>query len=318
MVKVMTPEEMAARKALLQTEADIPLELDYQATETGKKEKPFADLRKLSNEQLLDRLDQVDKQATLIRWRIWWEIRSRFKSDKLFGQYINELRNDPAHANLVGSQQDINRCLHAGRFCELHRINDLTKIGVQISVIYELSRPQNDDVSRQIYKDVKNKGYSYADVKRKIEQAKALSQPPAVETIDYSEPEPEQAEHESRGRYLVEVEKGQVKAEIMPEKPAMPEIRDDFAVMQEVIEEEEQAIEQVRQQPVQLDADKFEFVKMVSHIASDDEVIADIKDYIAANLIKRQPLSKIKIYKMLIEWLGDEIKAEQGNVYPKH
>ena len=45
MVKVMTPEEMMARKALLQSEPESQVELDYQATTTGKKEKPFADLR---------------------------------------------------------------------------------------------------------------------------------------------------------------------------------------------------------------------------------------------------------------------------------
>jgi len=257
MVKVLTPEEMKARKALLQ-EPETPLELDYQSTDVGKREKPFSDLRKLSNEQLLDRLDQIDKQAILIKWRIWWEIRSRFKSDKLFGQYINELRNDSTHGNLVGSQQSINQFANAGKFCERHRITDLNQVGMQISSIYELSRPSNEEISRLVYREVKNKGYSYTEVKRRIEVAKAINQVP--ETINYNESKPESISEE-KDRNVIEIEQSHVKKleDLTPEMAEVSYRREEVMMLQENLAENEQISEEQIEHEILLFLTRYQF-----------------------------------------------------------
>lgn len=144
---------------------------------------PFADLKKLSTEELLDRLEQVDNQANLLKWRLWWAIRQKFPSDKLFGQYIASLANT-AHSNIVGSQQSINRWLHSGRFCELHKINDLNAIGILQSSIYDLAAPRNKDISTKIFNEIKRKNIPYLDVCRMIEQAKAVLTIDKVETVE--------------------------------------------------------------------------------------------------------------------------------------
>src|SRR5659263_102007 len=117
MVKFKTPEEIEARRAFI-AGADKDGIIQQQESIWS-----FSDLKKLSNDELINRLEQIDNQAMLMRWRILWVLRQRFPSDRLFGQYIAELR--ATRAICAGSHQDVNRALHAGRFCERHQITDL-------------------------------------------------------------------------------------------------------------------------------------------------------------------------------------------------
>lgn len=153
-----TPAEIAARKAFI-AGADAAIAGDKWS---------LSDLKRLSVEDLLDRLEKIDNQATLMRWRIWWAIRQQFKSDKLFGQRIIELKDNPQYAPLLGSQQDINRALNAGKFCEKHGITDLDAIGLLKSSVYALSRPVNADVADKIFNDVKRKNLPNTEVERLI------------------------------------------------------------------------------------------------------------------------------------------------------
>ena len=82
-------------------------------------------LKKLSDNDLIDRLDACEAQGTLIRWRILWELRQRYESDKLFGQFLSELRL--TRPNWAWSQTDISRSIAAGRFCEEYKLSDLNK-----------------------------------------------------------------------------------------------------------------------------------------------------------------------------------------------
>ena len=166
MVKFKTPEEMEARRAFING-ADKDGIIQQQESMLL-----FSDLKKLKNDELLDRLEQVDNQATLIRWRILWELRQRFKSDKLFGQYIAELK--ATRAICAGSTQDINRALHAGRFCAQHRITNLNSVGLLQSAVYALSRPVNEPIADEVYQKIKNKNMPVKEVERFIEQAKAV------------------------------------------------------------------------------------------------------------------------------------------------
>jgi hypothetical protein len=130
-------------------------------------------LKKLSQEELLFRLDQVDNQATLMKWRIWWVIRQKYPSNVLFGQYISSLK-DTIHADCVNKQQDIHRSWTAGKFCERYNITDLNKAKISQSAIYELSRSSNEDISGGILSKVRGKNLGYKEVLRLIGEAKAI------------------------------------------------------------------------------------------------------------------------------------------------
>lgn len=172
-----TPAEIAARKAFI-AGADAALAGNKWDT---------ADLKRLSTEDLLDRLEKIDNQATLMRWRIWWAIRQQFKSDKLFGQYIISLKENAHYAHLIGNQQDINRALNAGKFCEAHGITDLDAIGLLKSSIYALSRPANADVADSVFNAAKRKNLPNTEVERMVYEAKSITveKEPAVERLEH-------------------------------------------------------------------------------------------------------------------------------------
>lgn len=180
MAKFKTPDEIEARRAFI-----------AGADKDGIIKQPediwaFSDLKQLTNDELIDRLEQVDNQATLIKWRILWALRQRFPSDKLFGQYIADLK--ATRAICAGSHQEINRALHAGRFCEKYQITNLSSAGLLQSAVYALSRPSNDSITDQVYKQIKNKNVPVKDVERYIEQAKAvltIDQPKKPEQMPY-------------------------------------------------------------------------------------------------------------------------------------
>jgi len=154
-------------------------------------------LNKLTNDALIDRLEQVDTQSTLIKWRILWTLRQRFPSDKVFGQYLVDLKSNATHSHIVSSQQTITKFIQAGRFCEKHRIASLESVGLLPSSIYALSRPIYEDVSDSVFKQVKKKNLSNVEVERLLEQAKAVStieqQPQQLVEMEY---ERESTEHQ--------------------------------------------------------------------------------------------------------------------------
>ena len=166
-------------------------ERDAFIAEARKAEQPvqttlfsFDNLKKLSNDELIERIEQVDAQALIIKWRIWWTLRQRFKKNVEFGHYVAKLRENPDYAHIVGSQQNINCAIHAGKFCEKHKITSLDKVGVLRTVIYELSKPINEDIADGLYKQIKHKNMPVIEVQRLIAQAKAVNtEPQPVEPI---------------------------------------------------------------------------------------------------------------------------------------
>jgi hypothetical protein len=145
----------------------------------------FRYLKELSKDQLVSELIKVHVDATLKKWWILWELRQRFPSDTEFGQYIAELKSLPTGIT-VGGQQEVNRSLHAGKFCERHKINDLSEIGMAPSVIIELARPCYDGISDELYlefrKDVEEgKSVKYKDVKRRLRETGVVLNIPGPE-----------------------------------------------------------------------------------------------------------------------------------------
>ena len=134
-------------------------------------------LTQMSNHELMDRVAQIDEQATLMIWRILWVIRQRFESDKLFGQYIEDYRSTATHGTSVGSQQSVNTAWLAGRFCETYKIYDLLSVNIPKSAIYELSRPMNEGVVGAVFDEirVKKERVLFSDVKRLLSKARSVS-----------------------------------------------------------------------------------------------------------------------------------------------
>lgn len=152
-------------------------------------------LKKLSKDQIIERLFLVTNQSLLIKWRLFWELRKRFKKSKEFKQQLCELRGDPTYAYCVDKQQHVNRALHAGKFCERHRITDLNKAGVYPTAIYELSKPINADVADDIYKEIKGKNIPVYEVSKKIADAQSslhnrMIRRDEVLQLDVSDPVP--------------------------------------------------------------------------------------------------------------------------------
>jgi hypothetical protein len=146
-------------------------------------------LNKLNNDELIDRLQQVENQSMLIKWRILWMLRQRFPSDKVFGQYLADLKNSATRYIIASSPQTITKSIQAGRFCERHKITSLEEVSLLPSSIYALSRPIYEDVSDSVFKQVKEKNLPNVEVERLLEQAKAVStieqQPQQPVEIDY-------------------------------------------------------------------------------------------------------------------------------------
>jgi hypothetical protein len=171
MAKLMGRSAMDARK-----------EFVIGTQESGNSPWSLSDLARLTDDQLIDRLEQVEGQGYLIKCRILWELRQRFDSDRLFGQYLNEVREstNPAWAS---SSSDISRSIAAGRFCEQHKINDLTKAKIYKGAVYALSMMQDVESAGKILSEIRQKNVAVKEVERMIEQSKAVAtieQPEAV------------------------------------------------------------------------------------------------------------------------------------------
>jgi hypothetical protein len=134
----------------------------------------LTDLNKLSKNQLIDRLEQIEGQGYLMKCRILWELRQRFASDKLFGQYLNEIRSATSPA-WDSSSSDISRSIATGRFCDQHKISDLTKAKIYKGAIYALSMMPDKESAVKILTDIRHKNVPVKDVERMIEQSKAVA-----------------------------------------------------------------------------------------------------------------------------------------------
>lgn len=180
----------------------------------------FSDLKRLNENQLADRLESINNQSLVMTWVICMHIRARFRNDREMGQFINTIRDgDPDHPLCVG-QQSINRYIHAGRFITRHKINNLSQMGVSASAVYALSAPANLSVADEVFREVKRKGYPVNEVKRRIEQAKA------VHTLEAPQREfpPLQIAYDRRptGSRVIQVENGQALEDL--ESPVEDEI----------------------------------------------------------------------------------------------
>lgn len=306
---IKTAEQLAARRAFIdgadKDETIAPISL----------EQSFSDLKRMTLDDLLDRLLQIENQSMLIKWRIWWAIRQHFKSDKFFGQYVAEIKNDPAHALCVGNmnQQGINRAYQAGQFCEKFKINDLTKIGILPTAIYELARPQNSDIAEKLFKEVRHKGYPVAEIQRRIAQERAVS------TIEPDVVVETEKAPETHGKAYYEVNKNvaTLTKDRTWTETAISFESEELTLIHDVIDDDEQ--EEVYQPPIEVQATIQEPVPSITMALterSDAEVVDEIKRLIGEQVADRLPIKTIGIYKQLTEWMESEVRVLQGKAYP--
>jgi|SRR5450631_404712 len=130
-------------------------------------------IKKLDKEALLERIEQVDNQSALVKWRLYWELSQRFseKGKNGFEGYINTMRDK---YNIDDSFQNISRMVLAGKFAEKHNITDLNKVGIGKTVFYELSRTLNAGFADNLYHDIKRKNISYNDVLAMIDKLRVV------------------------------------------------------------------------------------------------------------------------------------------------
>ena len=118
------------------------------------------DLVALSLDDLAIQYAEIDQQSNLFKGNILLEARSRFPSDKEFGQWIS------THALCVGSQQSRNRLMHLADFFSDGR--DMK--GISITAAYEISAPVNRDKALTVYNKVCGKNLSVKEVKGLLDE----------------------------------------------------------------------------------------------------------------------------------------------------
>jgi hypothetical protein len=147
---------------------------------------------------LVELFGLVGNQADLILWRIVSELRSRHKSTKAWGSFLQKLRDEDSEQSIcLISQPVLNRYALAGNFCRKNKISELR--GVNKESIYMLSRLDDDDSASKIYNAIKDKGRSINEVKRLIstETDKQFT----VATIE-RKPERMNTDHPTPTRYV--------------------------------------------------------------------------------------------------------------------
>jgi len=113
----------------------------------------------LSIEELALQYLEIDRQSHLLKGKILLEARTRFQSDKEFGQWVS------THSLCVGSQQSRNRLMHLASFFDDNR--DMT--GIAITAAYEISSPANEAKAAEVYKEVYGKNLSVKKVKELLQ-----------------------------------------------------------------------------------------------------------------------------------------------------
>jgi hypothetical protein len=249
------------------------------------------ELKKLTLDELVDRFENVHQQYTLMTWKIMLRIREHFKSDKLMGQFLSELRErDPYHTLCTCSQVTLHRWIQAARFCERQRITDIHKTGMDKTALYHLSSPKNSEVAGKVYAEIKKmkladrgEKLSVPDVERMIEQAKSI-------TV-----EREPIEHEAH--------------EIIEHAPPrLIEVKDNIAQIPEVLEQYQEP-EEPHNAPVHAAIPETAQIDWTHvELVDEDELEADIR---LDNNVRRRKALLAELFSLEAYYVSDEQAIEE-------
>jgi hypothetical protein len=119
----------------------------------------------------------INDQAKMMIWHICLRIRKFYPSDRLMGEYLNELRSrDPTHPLMTGcTQQTRNKWANAAQWCSDMRITSLPEEKLTQQAVFILSSPANKEVSKKVYKQIKGKSMPSSEIERIVNTLKAVN-----------------------------------------------------------------------------------------------------------------------------------------------
>jgi hypothetical protein len=118
------------------------------------------DLKELSLDELAVRYEEIDRQSHILKGKILLEAKTRFDSDKEFGQWV------ASQTLCLGSTQKTrNRLMHLAKFFDSDN-RDMD--GISITTAYEISSPANKKIAEKIYEEAHEKNLSVEEVKTLI------------------------------------------------------------------------------------------------------------------------------------------------------
>jgi hypothetical protein len=135
-------------------------------------------LSDLSLDELVDRFIAIDNQAHLLKGLILLEARSKFSSDKEFGQWVISTGIN----NSTKTRQIRTQLMNLASY-----FKDKDTTGISLSACYEISAPINADIADKVYQAALNKNLSVAQIKAEIAKAKGL----LPESVNEGSGEPE-------------------------------------------------------------------------------------------------------------------------------
>ncbi|MCK5869514.1 MAG: hypothetical protein KAG45_02520 [Methyloprofundus sp.] len=116
------------------------------------------DLKQLSLDELAVWYEEIDRQSHLLKGKILLEARTRFESDKEFGQWVKTTQT----LCLGSTQKTRNRLMHLAEFFDVDGRN---MEGISITAAYEISSPANKEIAEKIYKEAHENNLSVEEVK---------------------------------------------------------------------------------------------------------------------------------------------------------
>lgn len=120
-------------------------------------------LKDLSLEELANRYADIDTQSHMMKGLILLEARSRFPSDKEFGQWISST------VTLCDSRMNHNRLMHYAKF-----FKDRDTTGISLTACYAIAAPTNEDIAETVYSIVQGQDLPVEEVKQIIRKTKGI------------------------------------------------------------------------------------------------------------------------------------------------
>ena len=192
-MSIKTKEEIEARKAGVQNineyeefkkgaEKDLPL--SNKSTASSIEKTQLSELSKLDEWQLADKFEQLDGDYHLLKWNIASLIKGKFKSDKLYGQFLQELRDRyPSHPLCMIKTATLRRYYKAAEICNTLKILNLKAVGLSPTIIYELGELKNKEKLEDIYNQIKNENPLSSKKKKKDAILEVFQKNPKVQDV---------------------------------------------------------------------------------------------------------------------------------------
>ena len=188
-MSIKTKEEIEARKAGVQDineyqEFKDGAEKDLPLPNKSIEKTQLSELSKLDEWQLADKFEQLDSDYHLLKWNIAYLIKGKFKSDKLYGQFLQELRDRyPSHPLCMITTATLRRYYKAAEICNILKIDNLKAVGLSPTIIYELGELKNKEKLNGIYNQIKNETSGFSRKKKKGAILETFKKNPKVQDV---------------------------------------------------------------------------------------------------------------------------------------